>query len=74
MMLDTKNEEKYPLTENTRQRSKSRVISFYSYGLNAADRKLEFGGESPLTMRYGLRVENPTSFGPLGRNCVGYIE
>ena len=43
-------------------------------GLTRQWGKLEFGGESPLTMRYGLRVENPTSFGPLDRNCVGYIE
>ena len=26
--------------------------------------KLEFGGESPLTMRYGLRVDNPHPLGP----------
>ena len=27
-------------------------------------RKLEFGGESPLTMRYGLRVNIPHPLGP----------
>ena len=26
--------------------------------------KLKFGGESPLTMRYGLRVDNPHPLGP----------
>ena len=26
--------------------------------------KLELGGESPLTMRYGLRVDIPHPFGP----------
>ena len=26
--------------------------------------KLLFGGESPLTMRYGLRVDNPHPLGP----------
>ena len=26
--------------------------------------KLEFGGESPLTMRYGLRVDIPHPLGP----------
>ena len=26
--------------------------------------KLEFGGESPLTMRYGLQVNNPHPLGP----------
>ena len=33
---------------------------------NAADEadKLAFGGELPLTIRYGLRVDNPHPLGP----------
>ena len=37
---------------------------FVLIGFTQPLEKLLFGGESPLTMRYGLRVDNPHPLGP----------